>query len=96
MEAVGLVEVTGSSSAIMVVDQMVKAADVDFETWHTKCGGHVTVFLSGSVSSVQAAIDVVKRNPPCPVVNALVISAPSEETTRLVEESKQAFDKKRK
>lgn len=84
MEAIGLVEVTGSSSAIVVVDQMLKTADVEMETWHVKCGGHVTVFVSGDVSAVTAAVQSVKANAPCPIVNAAVISGPSEETQRVI------------
>ncbi|MBQ7370751.1 MAG: BMC domain-containing protein [Blautia sp.] len=84
--AFGLVEVLGSANAILVVDQMLTASDVAFETWHTKCGGHATVFLSGDVAAVNAAVDSVRENPPCEVVAAAVISNPSEETLRLVEE----------
>ncbi|HJB29343.1 MAG TPA: BMC domain-containing protein [Candidatus Blautia faecavium] len=84
--AFGLVEVLGSSNAILVVDQMLKASEVTFRTWHTKCGGHATVFLSGDVAAVTAAVDSVKENPPCDIVAAAVISNPSPETCRLVEE----------
>ena len=84
--AFGLVEVLGSCNAILVIDQMLKAADVSFRTWQTKCGGHATVFLSGDVSAVTAAVDSVKINPPCEVIAAAVISSPSEETVRIVEE----------
>lgn len=84
--AFGLVEVLGSSNAILVVDQMLKASEVTFRTWHTKCGGHATVFLSGDVAAVTAAVDSVKGNPPCDIVAAAVISNPSPETCRLVEE----------
>ncbi len=84
--AFGLVEVLGSSNAILVVDQMLKASEVTFCTWHTKCGGHATVFLSGDVAAVTAAVDSVKENPPCDIVAAAVISNPSPETCRLVEE----------
>ncbi|MCD7867137.1 MAG: BMC domain-containing protein [Clostridiales bacterium] len=84
--AFGLVEVLGSSNAIVVVDQMLKTSEVSFKTWHTKCGGHATVFLSGDVAAVTAAVDSVKSNPPCEVVTSAVISNPSEETIRLVEE----------
>lgn len=84
--AFGLVEVLGSCNAILVIDQMLKAADVSFRTWQTKCGGHATVFLSGDVSAVTAAVESVKTNPPCGVIAAAVISNPSEETTRIVEE----------
>ncbi len=42
--AFGLVEVVGSSNAVIVIDQMLKTADVSFLTWNGKCGGHETVF----------------------------------------------------
>lgn len=84
--AFGLVEVLGSSNAVRVIDQMLKASEVTFRTWHSKCGGHTTVFLSGDVAAVTAAVDSVKTNPPCEIVAAAVISNPSEETTRIVEE----------
>lgn len=84
--AFGLVEVLGSSNAILVVDQMLKTSDVTFRTWNTKCGGHATVFLSGDVAAVTAAVDSIRENPPCEVIAAAVISNPSGETVRLVEE----------
>ena len=84
--AFGLVEVLGSANAILVTDQMLKAAEVAFRTWNTKCGGHATVFLSGDVAAVTAAVDSIREYPPCEVVAAAVISNPSEETLRLVEE----------
>ena len=80
--AFGLVEVVGSSNAILVIDQMLKTSDVSFLTWQTKCGGHAAVFLTGDVS----AVDSVKGNPPCEIVASAVISNPSEETVRLAEE----------
>ena len=82
--AFGLVEVLGSSNAILVIDQMLKTSDVAFRTWNTKCGGHATVFLSGDVSAVTAAVESVKGNPPCEVIAAAVISNPSEETLSLI------------
>ena len=89
MEAVGLVETVGSSSAIIIADKMLKTASVSYECWHTKCGGHVTVFLSGDVSAVTAAVEAVKANPPGgEIVAAAVISAPSEETIRMIELSR--------
>lgn len=84
--AFGLVEVLGSSNAVRVIDQMLKTSEVTFRTWHSKCGGHTTVFLSGDVAAVTAAVDSVRNNPPCEVVAAAVISNPSEETSRIVEE----------
>ena len=83
--AFGLVEVVGSSNAILVIDQMLKTSDVSFLTWQTKCGGPAAV-LTGDVSAVTAAVDSVKGNPPCEIVASAVISNPSEETVRLAEE----------
>ena len=84
--AFGLVEVLGSSNAVTVVDQMLKTSEVEFRTWHSKCGGHTTVFLSGGVAAVTAAVDSIRENPPCEIIAAAVISNPSGETVRLVEE----------
>ena len=72
--AFGLVEVVGSSNAILVIDQMLKTSDVSFLTWQTKCGGHATVFLTGDVSAVTAAVDSVKGNPPCEIVASAEIA----------------------
>ena len=83
-QAIGLVEVLGSANAIRVVDQMVKTSAVEFKTWHTRCGGHATVFLAGDVSAVSAAVDSVRENPPCDITASAVISGPSEETANVV------------
>lgn len=89
MQAVGLVETLGSASAVMIVDKMLKTSQVSYECWNTKCGGHVTVFLSGDVSAVKAAVEAVKEQPMgVEIVAAAVISNPSEETIRLIKESK--------
>lgn len=88
--ALGLVEVNGSADAVQVVDLMVKTADVEFQTWNTKCGGHATVFVSGAVSAVTSAVEAVKTNPPCTVIRTAVISGPAEETERLVIESRES------
>ena len=89
MQAVGLVETLGSASAVMIVDKMLKTSQVTYECWNTKCGGHVTVFLSGDVSAVTAAVEAVKANPPGgEIIAAAVISAPSQETIRMIELSR--------
>ena len=53
--AYGLVEVKGESNAVIVVDRMLKTAEVEYVTQDTKCGGHALVFVGGSVSAVTAA-----------------------------------------
>ena len=84
--AFGLVEVLGEANAVLVLDRMLKTAEVSYETQDTKCGGHALVFVSGSVSAVTAAVESVKGNPPCEVIASAVISNPSEETVCIVEE----------
>lgn len=88
--ALGLVEVLGSADAIRVVDLMVKTAEVEFQTWHTKCGGHTTVFVSGDVAAVTEAVERVKEAPPCGIIKTAVISNPSEEAERLVLENRES------
>lgn len=83
--AFGLVEVLGDANAVLVVDQMLKTADVVYETKDTKCGGHALVFVSGSVSAVSAAVESVRASAPCKIFNTAVISNPSEEMVEIVE-----------
>ncbi len=89
-EALGLVEVLGSADAIQVVDIMVKTTEVEIQTWHTRCGGHTTVFVSGDVAAVTEAVERVKTSSPCEIVKAAVISNPSEEAERLVIENRES------
>lgn len=83
--AYGLVEVLGDTNGVVVVDQMLKTAQVNYETCDTKCGGHVLVFVSGDVSAVTSAVERVTTNPPCKIFNSAVISNPSEEMIKIVE-----------
>ena len=93
--ALGLVEVLGSADAIQVVDVMVKTADVEFQTWNTKCGGHTTLVMGGEVSAATAAVDAVKNNQVCEVFMSAVISAPSDELRRIIEEDAKKLQKKK-
>ena len=72
--AFGLVEVLGEANAVLVTDQMLKAAEVTYETQDTKCGGHALIFISGSVSAVTAAVESAAVNSPCKILNSAVIS----------------------
>ena len=82
--AYGLVEVLGSSNAVVCVDRMVKTSDVYFKTWNTRCGGHTTIFMAGDLSSVNAAVRAVAENPPCQVFYTAVISNPHDEMVKFV------------
>ena len=83
--AFGLVEVLGEANAVLVLDRMLKTAEVFYETQDTKCGGHALIFVSGSVSAVTAAVESVKLAPPCKVFQTAVISNPSQEMVQIVE-----------
>ncbi len=83
--AFGLVEVLGSANAVIVTDQMLKLADVSYVTQDTKCGGHVLVFVTGSVAAVSAAVEHVRENPACKIFASAVISNPSDEMIEIVE-----------
>ena len=84
--AYGLVEVVGEANAVLVTDRMLKTAEVEYVTQDTKCGGHALVFVGGSVSAVTSAVDSVKEDPPCEVIEMAVISNPSQEMNDIVEE----------
>lgn len=92
-EAVGLVEVLGAASATVIVDKMLKTSSVRFEAWRSECGGQVTVFLSGDVSAVKAAVEAARQEAPCEIINTGVISRPSEEIIRLIGEAQKKFAK---
>ncbi len=92
--AFAIVEVLGNSNAVVCVDQMLKTSDVHFLSWNTKCGGHTTLVMGGEVSAAQAAVDAVKNNQVCEVFMSAVISAPSDELRRIIEEDAKKFQKK--
>lgn len=94
--AFAIVEVLGNSNAVVCVDQMLKTSDVHFLSWNTKCGGHTTLVMGGEVSAAQAAVDAVKNNQLCEVFMSAVISAPSDELRRIIEEDAKKFQAKRK
>ncbi len=53
--ALGLIEVEGVAGIVLAADAAVKAAEVELLGWEST-GGFTTVFLGGSLSSVQAAL----------------------------------------
>jgi len=86
--ALGFVELPSLCNAINTLDIMLKAAAVTFVTWEKKLGGRlVTIIVSGSVSSVTAAVEAVKPS----VKSSLVIAAPHPETLRMVQLSARRY-----
>ena len=72
--AYGLVEVVGEANAILVTDRMLKTSEVEYVTQDTKCGGHALIFVGGDVAAVKAAVDAVKGDPPCEVIESAAVS----------------------
>jgi microcompartment protein CcmL/EutN len=87
MNALGFLEVSGTVAAIEALDAMLKTADVSLVTWEKKFGGRlVTVIVTGSISSVNEAIESGKAraNEITKAVACAVIANPHEETKRMV------------
>ena len=83
--AYGLVEVVGEANAILVTDRMLKTSEVEYVTQDTKCGGHALIFVGGDVAAVTAAVESVREDPPCEVIESAVISNTSQEMNDIVE-----------
>ncbi|WP_315078870.1 BMC domain-containing protein [uncultured Clostridium sp.] len=61
-EALGLVEIIGLSTAILVADAMVKTANVHIlELENTKGSGYMTVKIAGNIGAVTAAVTSGKQ-----------------------------------
>lgn len=56
--SLGLVEVSALGNAIIMLDSMLKVADVEFVATERKLGGRlVTIVVKGELTSVKAAVD---------------------------------------
>lgn len=59
--AIGVVEVTGYANTVVVMDSMLKAANVGIASFHRKLGGKmVRGVVAGEVSAVEASIDAAQ------------------------------------
>ncbi|MGI6056803.1 MAG: BMC domain-containing protein [Bilifractor sp.] len=83
-----MVEVNGRANGIIVLDQMCKAADVKYEADNTRNGGHDTIVVAGDISACTAAVESIRQNPPCDVISSWVITGPSGEFVKIMEEWK--------
>jgi len=91
--ALGFVELPSLCNAINTLDVMLKTAAVTFETWEKKLGGRlVTIIVSGSVSSVTAAVEAAKQF--ADIKSWLVIAAPHPETVKMVHLSAKKYAQK--
>ena len=57
IEAVGMIETKGLIALVQATDAMLKAASVTFTGWNKVGSGLCSVFVTGDVGSVRAAVD---------------------------------------
>lgn len=94
MKALGFVEVSGVVAAVEALDSMLKTADVEFLTWEKKLGGRlVTIVITGSISSVQEAVEngKARANQITKTVAHATIANPHEEVIKLIEVSSKKY-----
>ena len=85
--SLGLVEVSALGNAIIMLDDMLKAADVEFVATERKLGGRlVTIVVRGELTSVQASVDAgVARAKQCDCLKASqVIARPHSEILKFL------------
>ena len=56
-QAIGMIETRGLVALVEATDAACKAANVEFKGWRKVGSGLVTMFVSGDVGSVHAAVD---------------------------------------
>ena len=60
--SIGMVEVSGLGDAIIMLDDMCKAADVEVVATERKLGGRlVTIVVRGELTAVKASVDAGVR-----------------------------------
>lgn len=87
LNALGLVEVVGFSTAVYTADTMVKTADISITRLErTKGAGWMTIYINGDVGAVRAAIaagqDAAEQKDK--FVTAEIIARPTDELGKLI------------
>lgn len=85
--SLGLVEVSALGNAIIMLDDMLKVADVEFVATERKLGGRlVTIVVKGELTAVQASVDAgVARAKKCECYKASnVIARPHDEILKFL------------
>lgn len=85
--SLGLVEVSALGNAIIMLDDMLKVADVEFVATERKLGGRlVTIVVKGELTGVQASVEAgVKRAKKCECYKASqVIARPHHEILKFL------------
>jgi ethanolamine utilization protein EutM len=80
IDALGIVETVGFTSAIQAADAAVKSANVRLGKWIKVGGGRVCIVMRGEVAAVKSAVDagVNAAKSIGNVTSSLVIPRPSE------------------
>ena len=95
MKSLGLVEISGVTAAIEVLDTMCKTANVRLVTWERKLGGRlVTLIVEGSVSDVTEAVRSAEADSTFRPCASAVIANPHEETMRIVQISAERLNRR--
>jgi len=55
--AIGMIETRGLVALVQATDAAMKAANVEFKSWNKVGSGLVTLFVTGDVAAVKAAVD---------------------------------------
>ena len=79
--AIGMIETRGLVALVQGADAALKAADVSFNGWKKVGSGLCTLFVSGDVAAVKAAVDagVVAARAVGEVVSVQVIPRPHDD-----------------
>lgn len=86
--AIGIVDITFLTNAIVALDEMLKTSDVKLVGYEKKLGGKlVTIIIEGAVSAVEMAVARVQEMPfkDKPIKLAVTISRPHPEITKLLQ-----------
>lgn len=91
-EALGMIETKGLICLIEAADSALKAANVEMVGWEKVGSGLVTVFLTGDVAAVKAAVDAGAgaASKIGEVVSVQVIPRPHEELSSILPAVKKA------
>ena len=87
--AIGVLEISYYSNTVVVVDQALKAAEVDIVSFHRKVGGKLChAVLAGGTSAVEAAMEAAVQAAEIVGADAIkvaaVINAPHPEIMKLL------------
>ncbi|MFV0444520.1 MAG: BMC domain-containing protein [Planctomycetaceae bacterium] len=95
MEALGMIETKGLVALIEASDAALKAANVQFVGWEKIGSGFATMFLTGDVAAVKAAVDAgaAAAGKIGEVASVQVIPRPHEELAAVMPKAKGAGKK---